>query len=147
MKWLIAQVAWVGPMLGQHNHFLLHISERESYAATRYREQAERVYHVLNGRLKDRAYLAGENYSIADIATYHWSGYAGIQGFDWNDFPALSEWRYRVSERPAVKRAKDVYDQLMAAAAEDSPRNQEDFNRFFARKTGPKASFEAFLKE
>lgn len=145
LKWLIAQVAWVGPMLGQHNHFLLHETERGSYASARYRQQAERVYHVLDDRLKDRPFLAGDRYTIADIATYAWGGYVARHGFKLTDYPSLARWSAQIAQRPAAQRTAKVNAEIVASFHEESPRGPEDVNRFFGRIDGPPATFSALI--
>jgi GST-like protein len=106
IKWLMLQMANVGPMFGQHNHFTVTSENSQSYAAKRYRDQASRLYHVLNDRLAQAPWLAGADYSIADIATYPWAVYVENHGFDWVDLPHLAEWRSRMEERPAIAKAK-----------------------------------------
>ena len=146
LQWLTAQVATVGPFLGQNNHFRLLPDEAGSYAARRYAEQSRHVFHVLDKRLAAAAYLAGDFYSIADIATYPWAGYVPRQGLDWGDFPALKAWCDRIGERPAVVRAAKVQaafgPQDMAARQGAS---QEDLDRFFWRdRPGPAADFDIY---
>src|SRR5690625_3618991 len=72
VQWLMWQMAGLGPMLGQHGHFKLYAPERIAYATSRYRKEALRLYGVLDTRLRDNAYLAGDAYSIADMAAFPW---------------------------------------------------------------------------
>lgn len=142
LKWLIVQVADVGPMLGQCNHFMLMPSEVESYATTRYRGQAERIYRNLDARVADRPYLAGTDYSIADIATWPWTApYVTRHGFDWADYPSLAAWCDRIADRPAVARTHAALDAMDAAAPQLAPPSEADINRFFVRETGPAVDF------
>src|SRR3546814_3850382 len=82
----MAQAAWVGPMLGQHTYFRIQPSEAGSHAATRYRDQARRVFEVLDRHLSTRDWLAAGRYTLADVATYPWVGSLTGLGFDWNDY-------------------------------------------------------------
>lgn len=141
LKWLVAQVAWVGPMIGQHAHFRIHPSEADSYAATRYRNQAERVFQVLDTRLRESAYLAGDDYTVADIATWPWIHYLPNQGFDWSDFPSLRAWHDRLALRPAVVRAVASVSKLWSRTPMAGPQDEAALNRFFNRTTGPKVDY------
>jgi len=143
LKWLMVQMSWVGPMLGQNAHFRLHPSENGSYAATRYFNIAVRICEVLNERLEASEWLGGGAYSIADIATFPWINPAINFGFAWTDYPKLLAWRERIAERPAAGRALAVIAELMKNAAEDGPRNEEELNKFFMRRDGPKLDFSA----
>ena len=145
LEWLTAQVATVGPLLGQNNHFVLLPEESGSYAATRYAEQARYIYRVLDGRLTQSPYLAGEAYSIADIATYPWGLYVPKHGLSWDDYPALKDWCDRIGARPAVIKAdaemaefgKKDHADLVAA----SPHEIDSF--FWRETSGPAADFSA----
>jgi len=137
LKWLTAQVAYAGPMLGQYNHFILVPDQEHSYAGKRYRNQARRVYEVFEARLKSNTWLAGDFYSIADVAFYPWSDYLPRHRFDWADFPAMAEWRRRVAERPAVARAMEVQmEQSLKNAARTADVTDTDIDRFLQRETG-----------
>ena len=145
LEWLTAQVAMVGPLLGQNNHFVLLPQEAGSYAASRYAEQARYIYRVLDTRLASAPYLAGESYSIADIATYPWGLYVPKHGLSWDDYPALKLWCDRIGARPAVINAdiemaefgkKDHADLVVAS--------RQELDSFFWRETaGPAADFSA----
>jgi GST-like protein len=137
LKWLIAQVAYMGPMLGQHNHFLMHPSEAGSYAALRYEEQARRVFKTWDGRLADRYYLAGADYTVADIATYPWAEYLVRQGFSWTDFPNIRLWRERLREREAIKRTEEVWIGLADGRKKHRNPTAEELDIFFGRVPGP----------
>jgi len=138
LMWLIAQVAHVGPMLGQHNHFLLHPGEAETYAAQRYAAQARRVYSVLDGRLAENAYLAGGDYSIADIATYPWSEYVVRQGFGWDEFPHIAVWRRMLMQRPAIQRTEDIWARLSGRKKGVPKPTEQQADIFFGRTHGPR---------
>src|SRR5262249_35185322 len=104
LTWLIAQMANVGPMLGQHSHFR-HDPSRAPYAAERFRHTAAEIYRILDRRLGEAAYLAGDAYSVADIATYPWARYLKRHGMREDECPHLVAWMARIAGRPAVGRA------------------------------------------
>ena len=107
MEWLMLQMASVGPMLGQANHFLHFNAGRSEYAETRYADEARRLYGVLDRRLGEAAYLAG-SYSIADIATWPWIARWPWHRVDWNELPNLQRWYTEIAKRPAVIAGWDV---------------------------------------
>jgi GSH-dependent disulfide-bond oxidoreductase len=104
MQWLFWQMANLGPMSGQNNHFTHYAVDKIQYAMDRYRNEVNRLYGVLNRRLADRAYLAGD-YSIADMASYPWIVPYERQGQKLEDFPHVKRWFEAIRDRPAVKRA------------------------------------------
>lgn len=107
LQWLMFQMGGVGPMFGQVHHFLRAAKEQVPYAIERYSKETKRLYGVLNERLKENDYLAGE-YSIADIATYPWVARYEWHKTDLNDFPAVKRWFDAISARPAVKKGMAV---------------------------------------
>jgi GST-like protein len=134
LKWLFGQTSTVGPMLGQYNHFRTLDPERFAYPQERYRSIANRVLKILDGRLKDHRYLAGEAYSIADIATFHWAGYVDTYSWDWGDYPDLARWHREIAERPAAAREKAALARLYSQGADDMKEaSREDLDRFFWR--------------
>jgi GSH-dependent disulfide-bond oxidoreductase len=104
MQWLFWQMGNLGPMSGQNNHFSAYAVEKIAYAIDRYRNEVNRLYGVLNRRLADRAYVAGD-YSIADMASYPWVVPYERQGQNLDDFPHLKRWFEAIRARPAVERA------------------------------------------
>jgi GST-like protein len=106
-QWLFWQMAGLGPMAGQTHHFRIYAPEQIPYAVDRYTNETNRLYGVLNKRLEDRDYLAGE-YSIADIASYSWAKLWERQGQDLAQFPNMQRWLDRIYARPAVKRGLAV---------------------------------------
>lgn len=106
-QWLFWQMAGLGPMGGQAHHFRQYAQKEVAYAIDRYTNEVNRLYGVLNNRLEDRDYLAGE-YSIADMAAYPWVRPYKRQGQELSDFPALEAWYVRIHDRPAVARAVAV---------------------------------------
>ena len=109
LEWLMLQMGGVGPMLGQAHHFLKFNPGKAPYAEARYAAEAQRLYGVLNERLAEREYLAGD-YSIADMATWPWISRYEWQGIEWADFPHLQRWYQQIAQRPAVQRGYAVPD-------------------------------------
>lgn len=107
IAWLMLQMGGVGPMLGQAHHFLRHNPGKAPYAEQRFRAEATRLYAVLDGRLADREYLAGE-YSIADIATWPWISRYEWQEISWPEYPNLLRWYLQIADRGAVQRGYAV---------------------------------------
>ena len=103
IQWLMFQMGGVGPMLGQAHHFRLYAPEKINYAFNRYTNEATRLYRVVDTRLAEVEYLAGD-YSIADMATYPWLRYHENQGQKLEDYPHLKRWYDTLSARPAVQR-------------------------------------------
>jgi GSH-dependent disulfide-bond oxidoreductase len=104
MEWLFWQMGNLGPMSGQNNHFSNYAVDKIQYAMDRYRNEVNRLYGVLNRRLADAEYLAGE-YSIADMASYPWIVPYERQGQKLEDFPHVKRWFEAIQKRPAVVRA------------------------------------------
>ncbi len=103
LEWLMFQVGGVGPMLGQAHHFRAYAREQIPYAIERYTSEGARIYRVLDKRLSEEEYLAGD-YSIADMAVFPWIRLHERQGQDMADHPHLSRWFDAVASRPAVAR-------------------------------------------
>jgi len=103
-QWLIWQVAGLGPMAGQNHHFARYAPQKIPYAIERYVNETNRLYGVLNHRLSDRSYVAGD-YSIADIACYPWIVPYEAQGQRLEQFPHLKRWFESIRARPATVRA------------------------------------------
>jgi GST-like protein len=103
VQWLFWQMGNLGPMAGQNHHFRLYAPERIPYAVDRYLNETSRLYAVLNKRLADREFVAGE-YTIADMACYPWVQ-PERQGQDMASFPHLARWKAAIHDRPAVQRA------------------------------------------
>ena len=104
LQWLYWQMGGLGPMAGQNHHFVTYAPERIPYATDRYVNETNRLYGVLDNRLADRDYVAGD-YSIADMAIYPWVVPHERQLQDMSDFPHLGRWFERMRSRPAVERA------------------------------------------
>ena len=107
-QWLMGQMAYVGPMLGQHHQFHHYNPGKSEFGESRYFKISERIYRELDERLAVSKYLAGENYTIADIATFPW-----IARHEWHDiglkkFLNLTRWYEEISNRDAVKKGYDL---------------------------------------
>jgi GST-like protein len=105
LQWLFWQMGGLGPMLGQNHHFTQYAPEKVPYAIDRYVKETNRLYGVLNRRLADRPFVAGADYSIADMASYPWIVPYEKQGQRLADFPNLQRWFQAIAERPATKAA------------------------------------------
>ena len=105
MEWLFWQVGGLGPMAGQNHHFGVYAPEKLPYAIERYVKETNRLYGVLDRRLQGRAFIAGEDYTIADMAAYPWIVPWKRQQQDLDAFPALRAWFDRIRARPATVRA------------------------------------------
>jgi GSH-dependent disulfide-bond oxidoreductase len=141
IQWLMVQMANVGPMLGQVNHFDLARIEGPqdyapvNYARARYRAAAARLYRLLDDRLGGREWIAGGDYSVADMATQPWAHYLERHGFDSADHPALVAWRQRIEARLAAQRAAHRMSEAFDDAATRTRRaaSAQDLDRFFGR--------------
>ncbi|MEM7008500.1 MAG: glutathione binding-like protein [Thermodesulfobacteriota bacterium] len=108
IQWLMFQKAGVGPMQGQANVFVRYTDEKYEYAINRYQKETRRLYEVLDKRLGQSEYLAGDNYSIADIATYPWIHVHDWAGIQVHDLDNLKRWKEAISQRPAVERGMNI---------------------------------------
>ncbi len=111
IQWLMFQMGGIGPMQGQANVFYRYAPEKIPYAIERYQKETKRLYKVLDRRLADHEYLAGD-YSIADIATWPWATLHGWAGVDIDDLPNLERWIQRVGERPAVVKGRGIPEMI-----------------------------------
>ena len=107
VQWLMFQMGHIGPMLDQAHHFRAYAPETIPYAVDRYTNEAARLYKVLDIRLGESDYLAGE-YTIADMAVFPWLRSYERQGQDLNDFPHVKRWFEAINDRPAVQRGLQV---------------------------------------
>ncbi len=112
MQWLMFQMGNLGPMLGQAHHFRRYAKEQIPYAIDRYTSEARRLYRVLDNRLGEAQYLAGD-YSIADMAVYPWLRPHKWQGQDIAAWPNLQRWYAAVRERPAVQQGLAVLQETL----------------------------------
>jgi GSH-dependent disulfide-bond oxidoreductase len=116
LQWLMFQMGGIGPMLGQAHHFRIYAPEKVEYAVNRYSNEAKRLYGVMDRKLGATRFLAGDEYSIADIATFPWTRSWKNQGIELEEFPHVQRWFEEISQRPAVVRGVDV----LAAARRDN---------------------------
>ncbi|MDX1430976.1 MAG: glutathione S-transferase N-terminal domain-containing protein [Gammaproteobacteria bacterium] len=107
-EWLMWQMGGVGPMFGQAHHFLFQPKQDVPYGKKRYHDETRRLYKVMNGRLEQVPYLAGDDYSIADVATYPWIARHPRHQVELEEFPAVKRWYDGLSERPAVQKGMAV---------------------------------------
>jgi GST-like protein len=115
LQWLFWQMGGLGPMAGQNHHFNQYAPEKIPYAINRYVNETARLYAVLNKRLSDREFVAGE-YSIADMAIYPWIVPYAMQGQKLEDFPNLQRWFTAIQARPATIRAYEKAEAFKAEA-------------------------------
>ncbi len=124
LQWLFWQMGGLGPMAGQNHHFAAYAPEKIPYAIDRYVKETGRLYAVLNKRLADREFVAGD-YSIADMASYPWTVSHERQSQDLNDFPHLKRWFEAIAARPATERAYEK-----GKALNKNPTVSEDAKKF-----------------
>ncbi|EGJ09356.1 glutathione binding-like protein [Rubrivivax benzoatilyticus] len=122
LEWLMFQMGGVGPMLGQAHHFRLYAPEKIDYAVERYTHEAKRLYGVMNRKLAKTRYIAGDEYTIADIAIFPWLRSWKNQGIDWNDYPHLKGWFDEIGARPAVQRGCEVLADRRKPITDDKSR-------------------------
>ena len=118
-EWLMWQMAGLGPMMGQHGHFKLYAPERIAYATERYRNEVLRLFGVMDRRLAGYDYLAGEQYSVADIACFPWVQTYKRQEIDLADFPHVQRWYETLKQREGLRRG-------MALGRDRINRNPQD---------------------
>ena len=122
LEWLMFQMGSIGPMLGQTHHFRLYAPEKIGYAIDRYTNEAKRLYAVMDKRLAKSKYIAGADYTIADIAIFPWLRSWKNQGIDWSDFPHLKGWFDEIAARPAVQRGVEVLASQRRPLVDDKAR-------------------------
>jgi GST-like protein len=105
LQWLAWQVSGLGPMAGQSGWFRTHAAQRDEYAMTRYTRETHRLYGVLDRRLEGRDFIAGDAFSIADIACWPWVISHAGHGVSLEDFPNVARWFEAIRARPATQRA------------------------------------------
>ena len=122
IQWMMIQMTGVGPMFGQWSHFKLRAPKGYDYSVSRYTTEVKRLFDLLEKRLGEVPYLGGDEYSIADIATFPWTRNHDAQGVKWEDNPNLARWFNAISARPAVKRALEKVGKITSnrdAATDD----------------------------
>lgn len=114
IQWLMVEAASAGPLLAQLNHYLRFAKERQ-YSLDRYRTLSGRAYDMFDARLKDREFIAADEYSIADMALFPWvEHFYEFHGMDWKEHPNLVRWRQALNMRPGVARSLARYRELAA---------------------------------
>jgi GST-like protein len=108
LQWLMFQMGGIGPMFGQFGHFNNYTAERITYAIERYGNEVRRLHRVLEKRLSEAEYLAGNEYSIADIITFPWLRFPERRNIDLAEFPSVKRWFDAIAARPAVQRGVAV---------------------------------------
>ena len=119
LEWLMFQMGGVGPMFGQAHHFRNYAPEKLDYAIKRYTNEAGRLYGVMNKRLGESKYLAGDDYTIADIAVWPWTRSIANQGQTIEDFANFKRWFLEIEARPAVQRGIKVLADLRPPQMDD----------------------------
>jgi len=122
LQWLMFQMGSIGPMLGQAHHFRLYAPEKIDYAINRYTNEAKRLYGVMDRRLREAEFFAGD-YSIADIAIFPWTRSHANQGVDLADYPNFQRWYRVVEARPAVQRGVQVLADRRKPLVDDKARD------------------------
>lgn len=130
LQWLMFQMASVGPMFGQHGHFAVYAPEKVPYAIERYTNEALRILRVLDKRLGENEWLAGPEYTIADVATFPWTRTSEARNIDLKPFPNLTRWHAAMDSRPAVRRGLDV----MKDQQRHKPMTTEEKEILFGKK-------------
>jgi len=130
IQWLMFQMASVGPMFGQHAHFATYAAEKLPYAIERYGNESLRILRVLDKRLGENEWLAGGEYSIADIATFPWTRTSAGRGIDMSALPNVTRWHEAMLARPAVHRGLEV----MKDKQRTKPMTEEEKEILFGKK-------------
>ncbi|AWW48808.1 glutathione S-transferase family protein [Polynucleobacter paneuropaeus] len=123
LQWLMFQMGGLGPMLGQNHHFRTYAPEKIEYAINRYTNEAKRLYGVLDRQLSKHPFIAGKEYSIADIAIFPWTRNWKNQGIEIDEFPHFKKWFEKISARPAVRRGVEVLTNLRKPLTDDKARD------------------------
>ena len=135
LQWIMFQMGGVGPMFGQYNHFARYAPQKIPYAIERYTSELQRLHRVLDRRLSEAAFLAGPDYSMADIATFPWVRNPDRRGIDLDDYPNVKRWHDSIDARPAVQRGVAVLaeKQRRADITDQERENLFGKNQFAAR--------------
>ncbi len=129
LQWLMFQMGGVGPMFGQYNHFAAYAPEKIPYAIERYSNEVRRLHRVMDKRLSASAFLAGEDYTIADIATFPWVRNADRRGIELAEFPHVKRWHDAIAARPAVQRGVEV----LSDRAREGPMSEQERENYFGK--------------
>ena len=123
MQWLMFKMGGLGPMLGQNHHFRIYAPEKIEYAINRYTNEAKRLYGILDQQLSKHPFIAGKEYSIADMAIFPWTRNWKNQGIEIDEFPHFKKWFEKISARPAVRRGVEVLTNLRKPLTDDKARD------------------------
>ena len=123
LQWLMFQMGGLGPMLGQAHHFRIYAAEKIEYAVNRYTNEAKRLYGVMDKQLGKTQYLASDEYTIADIASFPWTRSWQNQGIELAEFPNVKRWHEAIAARPAVQRGVEVLASARRALTDDKARD------------------------
>ena len=134
IQWLMFQMGGIGPMLGQAHHFREYSKERYDYAFERYTNESARLCGVVDRRLGESRYLAGDEYSIADMATFPWLRTPHREGWWHDDYPNLKRWFDEINDRPAVQRGLQVLSDRRRPEMTDERRDILFGNTQYARR-------------
>ena len=134
LQWLMFQMGGLGPMLGQAHHFRAYAPERVEYAIDRYTREAQRLYGVLDRRLADNEWLAGAEYTIADIACFPWCRSHERQGVDLAQYPHVARWYAANERRPAVARGTAVLAERRRPLVDEQARRNLFGNEQYRRR-------------
>ena len=132
IEWLTWQMAGLGPMTGQYGHFNVYAPERIDYAIERYTREVERLLGGLDRRLDGRAFIAGDDYTIADMAAYPWINVYDKAPIDLSPFAEVRRWHASIAERPATQRAYALAKQVNPNAGQ--PMSEEEKKVLFGRR-------------
>ena len=134
LQWLMFQMGGVGPMLGQNHHFRLYAPEKIDYAINRYTNEAKRLYGVMDKQVSKTKFIAGNTYTIADMAIFPWLRNRQNQGIDWAEYPHLKRWFDTIAARPAVQRGVQVLADLRKPITDDKAREMLFGKQQFLRR-------------
>ncbi len=134
LQWLMFQMASVGPMLGQTHHFRAYAPEKVEYAINRFSNEARRLYGVMDKQLATNDYIAGKEYTIADMAVWPWLRSHERQGIDLGEFPNVKAWFEAIGNRPAVQRGITVLADLRKPELDQAARENLFGKTQYARR-------------
>jgi GSH-dependent disulfide-bond oxidoreductase len=129
LEWMMFQMGGVGPMFGQYNHFAAYAADKIPYAIERYTSEVKRLHRVLEHRLAEAPYLAGDEYSMADIITFPWIRTPDRRGIDLAEYPSVKRWHDALAARPAVQRGVAV----LADRARRGPITDQERENYFGK--------------
>lgn len=125
LQWLHWQMGGLGPMLGQNHHFNRYAPEKVPYAQERYINESRRLYGVLEKQLAGRDFIVGDQYTIADMASFPWTMYYEYQSIDIDDYPNIKAWMARINDRPATQRAYAIIPDINPNAGQHMTEEQK----------------------